>query len=462
LQDGEVCDDGNADNGDACLSSCLAASCGDLYVHEGVEGCDDGNNDIDTDACLPGCIAASCGDGVIWAEVEDCDDANQVDLDGCNVDCQPTGAVIWEHTYAGGPGSCDYFYGVDVSPSGKIAAVGVIGKVADPLGDCQMIVQVFEADGTLDWTSIPLTTGPNCDEAWAVDFDAQGNVWVAGHVYEPERQREQWVRKYDPVGNALWSRRFGGPDNDYAYGLAIDSLGRGILVGAISSLDTGYDISVQAISPDGGSAWSKLMHTGNADFALDVIAADQNIWIAGFMDVAGQNQNAWTARLDLAGNVQWSHEHNGMFNGMDRAGGIARAPDGSLAVAGFETGATNHDIWVRRLDSGGAELWTQTFNDQLLLWADRGQEVAIDSQGHMVAVGQHWTPGDQQNSFDAWMRKYDADGNELWSLSENGGADGEDVWFAVDIADNDEILVAGAMTTGVDGCTDAVLRRYAP
>jgi cysteine-rich repeat protein len=461
LQDGEECDDGNLADTDACLSSCLVATCGDLAVQEGVEECDDGN-DIETDACLPGCVAASCGDGVVWADVESCDDGNLEDLDGCNANCQGTASVIWEQTFDSGADSCDYYYGVDVADNGKIAVVGSIAKVSDPLGDCQIIVRVYEADGSLAWSSIPQTTGPHCDEAWGVDWDAQGNLWVSGHVYELERQREQWVRKYDSVGNPIWSKRFGGPGNDYGYGLAIDALGRGILVGAVEELDTGYDVSIRALAANGSVVWNQQIHQGNGDFALDVMTFGQKTYVAGFLEFAGEGQNAWAARLDLLGEAEWNHVHNGAFSGMDRAGGIARAADGSVALAGFEKGATNHDIWVRRLDQNGAELWTQTYDDPQLLWADRGQEVAIDSQGHIVAVGQHWTPGEQLNSFDTWMRKYDAQGNELWTDMANGGVDGEDVWFAVDIAANDEILVAGAMTTNLDNCTDAVLRRYSP
>jgi hypothetical protein len=48
MADGEGCDDGNPDNGDACVM-CQTAFCGDGHVHDGVEECDDGN--VDDNAC---------------------------------------------------------------------------------------------------------------------------------------------------------------------------------------------------------------------------------------------------------------------------------------------------------------------------------------------------------------------------------------------------------------------------
>ena len=81
---GEDCDDGNASDTDACLNTCIDASCGDSFVHSGVEDCDDGNSS-NTDACLNTCANASCGDGFVRSAggFEDCDDGNTTGGDGC-------------------------------------------------------------------------------------------------------------------------------------------------------------------------------------------------------------------------------------------------------------------------------------------------------------------------------------------------------------------------------------------
>jgi cysteine-rich repeat protein len=82
---GGDCDDGNLSNADACLNTCLPASCGDDYVWAGVEECDDANSST-TDAGID-CVAASCGDGFVRRDVELCDDGNDVDDDLCGSDC---------------------------------------------------------------------------------------------------------------------------------------------------------------------------------------------------------------------------------------------------------------------------------------------------------------------------------------------------------------------------------------
>jgi cysteine-rich repeat protein len=75
VEGAEECDDGNADNSDDCLDTCVLATCGDGFVRAGVEACDDGN-DQDTDACLSSCVKATCGDGFVHKNVEQCDNGD--------------------------------------------------------------------------------------------------------------------------------------------------------------------------------------------------------------------------------------------------------------------------------------------------------------------------------------------------------------------------------------------------
>ncbi len=86
LEEGEVCDDGNQDDTDACVQGCQNARCGDGHVRAGVESCDDGNQ-VNTDACTNDCAAPSCGDG-IKQPAEACDDGNRVNNDECSNACQ--------------------------------------------------------------------------------------------------------------------------------------------------------------------------------------------------------------------------------------------------------------------------------------------------------------------------------------------------------------------------------------
>ena len=84
---GDVHDNGNDIDNDACRNGCVLAKCGDFVVQPLVEEGDDGNQ-IETDACLKTCVLAKCGDGIVQVGAEACDDGNMVDDDACSNTCK--------------------------------------------------------------------------------------------------------------------------------------------------------------------------------------------------------------------------------------------------------------------------------------------------------------------------------------------------------------------------------------
>ncbi|MBI5487329.1 MAG: hypothetical protein HY905_08355 [Deltaproteobacteria bacterium] len=139
---GEECDDGNADNTDACLTSCMNATCGDAYVHTGVEECDDGNA-VAGDGCEDTCTY-TCH------VVGDCDDAefcNGGEVCGAGHYCE-SGTPPAEGTActlaSGGAGACR---------SGLCAAAACGNALVDPGEECD--------DGNADNTDACLTSCVN-------------------------------------------------------------------------------------------------------------------------------------------------------------------------------------------------------------------------------------------------------------------------------------------------------------
>ena len=189
IENGEQCDDANDSNNDACLNTCILATCGDGFIQNGVEACDDSNtndndgcesdctlsptcgngiveegeqcddaNDSNNDNCLNSCILATCGDGYIQNGVEACDDNNTNDNDGCESDCtlSPTcgnGIIEEGEECDGGPGCNNCM----LTPEGTFYVEPSYG-----------IQYITNADGALKTANRSIQLNPDTNEAWIV------------------------------------------------------------------------------------------------------------------------------------------------------------------------------------------------------------------------------------------------------------------------------------------------------
>ena len=96
VDEGEECDDGNANACDACSNSCKLNVCGNGRIDAPCEECDDGNT-ADCDGCRGDCSREDdvCGDAIVECG-EQCDPGTAIDCDadgsggqpGCSAECR--------------------------------------------------------------------------------------------------------------------------------------------------------------------------------------------------------------------------------------------------------------------------------------------------------------------------------------------------------------------------------------
>lgn len=150
---------------------------------------------------------------------------------------------------------------------------------------------------------------------------------------------------------------------------------------------------------------------------------------------------------------------------------LVTGPSGDIYVSGVTGGSMGEqninnglqDIFVRKYDGRGKELWTRQFG---FGWEDFGGNMAVDDSGNVYVISSVliaplglWTQG----RYDAFVRKYDGDGNELWSRQ--FGTDEDDYANAVGVDGDGNVYIAGS-TRGTlpgynaAGALDVFLRKY--
>jgi hypothetical protein len=244
------------------------------------------------------------------------------------------GHLLWVRQ-AGGSAD-DYGTGVAVDNSGNCYLAGHFGSPVATFdtvtltnrGGRDVFVAKYGSAGNLVW--VRQAGGAQDDVATAIAADGAGNSFVTGYFYgtaafgstmlNSTGLSDIFVAKYDGNGNLVWAANAGGPGDDYAYGVALNSAGACFLTGGFSgtvtfgsSTYTGGGIFVLDYDSPNHLAWSKqAARDAGEDYGF-AIASDStgNCYLTGFLDgnpcnfdniamSSTSGADIYVARLDMA------------------------------------------------------------------------------------------------------------------------------------------------------------------
>jgi parallel beta-helix repeat protein len=328
-----------------------------------------------------------------------------------------------------------------------------------------IFVRKYDLAGTELWTRQFSSMSGLGDHVTAISVDASG-VYVTGYLfgnlpgYTDAGGYDAFVRKYDLAGNELWTRQFGTTDDDEATSIAIDASGvyvagwtYGTFPGQASSGSS--DAFVRKYNHDGSIAWTQQFGTSQGDEANAISLDASGVYVAGstFGTFAGQassgSYDAFLRKYYFDGNALWTRQFGS--GGGDSAhavsvdaSGVYVAGDTNGSLPG-QTNVGSNDAFLRKYDLDGNELWTRQFGSAAY---DYAWALTVDVSGAYVGG---WTGGTlpgqtSSGEVDAFVRKVDVDGNELWTR-QFGSASG----------DHALAISAGAAGVYVTGDTNGAL-----
>lgn len=422
----------------------------------------------------------------------------------------PTGNVLWARS-AGGS-SLDYGSAVALDAAGNPVVTGYFESTTMTMGTTiltnggaagtpDLFTAKYDADGNVLWAQGGQGTGN--DEGRHLVVDAYGNICVTG-FFESSVLRlgsatlnntsssvsaDVFLLKYDANGNLMAADHFGGAEGDFGRGLAADGSGNLFLAGSFTGSASFSDFNLVAVgAADGfllkvaGSGeplapasppefiWARAAGGPDSD-AQGGIAVDAvgNVYASGHFTtsitfgptnlVSHGDVDAYLAKYDSNGNFIWVRQFGGAST--DTAPNIALDHANDVYVSGYFTdeamfGNTNltavgvGDIYVAKYDSTGAFVWVRQAGGG---GADHCINLAVDSGNHIFLGGyfrQTGTFGGQSvvanqscSIFrsDAYVAKYDSDGNTVWVV--RGGSCEDDVTYDVATAADNSVYAVG-------------------
>lgn len=308
------------------------------------------------------------------------------------------GPISWANQF-GTPRSDDG-WAVAVEPAGK--SVVASRRYLEPTYSIrQTHLSLFDASGSLLWDVIHGESG-RPSQAFGVDFDQEGNIYIAGHTSREIDGRwwsntlDLFVAKYNSFGEHLWT--------------TIDEYGR---------LGSNSGVSDLEIAPDG------------------------NIYVSGYRE-----SDAFLSRWSPSGQLDWLQTIPKQGLGVLRTAGVEFFNDDTIYVAGY-TGAMlqqplsgDRDSFVASYDSDGNLSWLVQRTDPM---ADEPIQAAVDSEGSLLVVG---SAGEEiaSSTSDSLIFKVDVSGNEVWSRTLQ--QPGKDAATVIKEIGNGRLLFGGSTTGG--------------
>jgi hypothetical protein len=195
---------------------------------------------------------------------------------------------------------------------------------------------------------------------------------------------DAFLARYDGAGAAQWVRQIGGPLDDRANGVAVDSAGNAYVVGEFAgttqlpgvTLSTGVsdqNAFIARFDAAGTVNWARQAGGTLPDSARAVsVDAGDRVFVAGYFSGAatfgsetivsvGNTFDAFLARLDTNGNFAFAQQAGGSDLGGDIALGVAADAAGNAILTGYFNGASALG-GVSPESAGGEDVFVARFN----------------------------------------------------------------------------------------------------
>jgi hypothetical protein len=371
-----------------------------------------------------------------------------------------TQTIEWIRQFGGA--TQDRAFAIAVSASGVYVAGATQGALPGQrhAGAFDAFLRKYDSNGAEVWTRQFGT--PGIDEILAIALD-DSSIYVAGDTQGDLRggtsatgPAHAFVRKYDLNGVELWTREFGSRREEV---LAMTVGATGVYAAGDTTVfappfDDGF---VLTFGLNGDPGWGRRLGTEHTDRASAIMANASGVYVAGSTQgtLPGQtsagDDDGFLLRYTLDGTEVWRRQF-GTSGGdevhsmtIDGSGVYLVGTTGGI-MAGV-TGAGETDAFLVKYDFDGQPIWTRQFGTP---GYDDALGITVNAQGLYVAGNTRGAlPGlASAGDFDAFVRKYDLDGGEVWTRQ--FGSNGHDEVLGIGV-DASGVYAAGAAGGALPG-----------
>jgi hypothetical protein len=277
--------------------------------------------------------------------------------------------------------------------------------------------------------------GAGDDWGESVQQTSDGGYIVAGTTRSFGNAWQVYLVKTNAFGDTLWTRNYGGADYDWGHSVQQTSDGGYIVAGFTAFFMTNCDLYLIKTNVSGDTLWTRNYGGVDDEEGYSVKqTSDGGYIIAGYTASFGNWYQVYLVKTNAFGDTLWTRNYGGA--GDDRGYSVQQTTDGGYIVAGYTDSFGNgSQVYLIKTNASGDTLWTRVYGGGS--WSDWGESVQQTSDGGYIIAGEYDYAGDAQ----IYLIKTNASGDTLWTKT-YGGADGE-LGYSVQQTSDGGYIVSG-------------------
>jgi hypothetical protein len=311
------------------------------------------------------------------------------------------GDTLWSQTY-GGPAT---EYGYDIRQLSDAGFIVVGSTRSWGAGDADVYLLRLNFMGGVIWSRTYGGAGKDVGRSVRTitgGFIIGGGTSSFGAGYE-----DFYLIRTDENGDTLWTRAYGGPGGESAFGARQTPDDGFVLCGATGSFGVGYS-SMYVVKTNyyGDTLWTNTYGGAKADMGYGIeVALDGGLIMVGSTASYGAGDyDIYLVKTDPYGAVEWEKNYGGTQS--DQGYSVRPVSDGGYLIAGTTAsyGKGQFDGLAIRTDPIGTVQWQRTYGGT----ASDYCYCSVTDNNSWVLIGHTYSYG--KGASDIFLNKIRADG----------------------------------------------------
>jgi len=282
------------------------------------------------------------------------------------------GDFLWTQTYGGSLD--DQGLAVQQTSDGGYIVTGATKSYG--AGNWDVFLLKMDANGDSLW--MKTYGGTRSDGSWAVFQTADGGYFIAASTESyGAGASDIWLLRTDADGDTLWTKTYGGTGHDAIWPEDLKwtlvkarptPVDGGCIIATFSNSfgDGDYDMWLLKTDADGDTLWTKFYGGPEDELGhfMDIrVTLDGGYIVAGSTYSYGvgtpAENNVYLVKTDEKGDIQWTKTYGGLEE--DEGFVVQQTTDGGyiLSTYSYSYGAGGSDIYLIRTDENGDIRWTK-------------------------------------------------------------------------------------------------------